>query len=769
MSHSMPVSMRALLCATLGLGCGSDPKGADNEPEDPQAAVPECLTSFSWTADATNPPSSVSIVGDFNDWEIGVDALVEVQPGVWEGELPLPAGHHIYRIAERYEWSQDAYETTTCDPNSELIQCPDGYKEPWDTQWEMTCGPGTESACSSFIVVADCSVPQLTLDAINVDRAARSAQLTVQGTPGTSASSLAEATVTLDGTPVTASWSDTTLSLNLSDLSEGRHTVRVTTTDDAGGTSEMLHVPFWTDAVGDDAFAAGSIYFAFVDRLANGDPSNDAPQGATDPLGEYQGGDYQGLIDLLPYLDDLGVRTLWLSNPQDNAEGAWDGDCSSSYTGYHAYWPDQARAVEEHFGDSDLLHELVDKAHSLQMRVIVDWVANHVHQDHPYASNSPEWFFPTAVCKEWVGDQQNWDRIPESCAFAPYLPDIDYGHPDALHTMVEDAIWWAKEYDLDGFRVDAVKHMPHSVPWNLEVRVRNELEHRHAGGDTQFWTVGETFDGTERIQAYITREGRPQLDGQFDFPLYYAINSAFGSYSISLRDLESATYGSLAAWGPDALMSSFLGNHDVNRYTSFNAEGWQSGCEDDGVTPRNAWYVDNGNIHAGMRLAWTYLFTQPQVPLIYYGDEVGMPGYHDPDNRQPLEWYAGDVSGGAVESVNDMATAVGGHGAYTVDHVGKLGRARREHPGMWRGEMVQWWLEDDVWGYARVDPDTGDSTLTLINRSWDERWLTNGATFAGLPSDGTMEDVLTGETFAITGDSITVNLAGLTSRVLVLK
>ena len=759
-----------LFLSTFALACGADPDKSTATPDDSEdTAVPECLTQFTWEADPANPPSAVSIVGDFNNWEAGEHPLVEVRPGVWEADLPLPAGHHVYRVAETYEWSHDSFETTTCDPNSALIHCEDGYKEPWDTQWEMECGPGTESVCNSFIMVEDCSVPVISLSNIAVDRTAGTANLTVSGTPGLGADSLASATITHNGNPVSASWSGTELTVSLSSLAVGRHTVRVTATDSAGGTSEVLHVPFWTDEAGDDAFSAGSIYFAFVDRLANGDASNDNPEGATAPLGEYQGGDYQGLIDILPYLDDLGVRTLWLSNPQDNAEGGWAGDCDSTYTGYNAYWPDQAREVEEHFGDADLLHQLVDEAHARNMRVIVDWVANHVHEDHPYFTDHPDWFFEMAVCKDSVGGQQNWDRIPESCAFAPYLPDINYGHPDALHTMVDDAIWWAKEYDLDGFRVDAVKHMPHSVPWNLEARIRTELEHRHAGGDTNFWTVGETFDGTERIQAYITREGRPQLDGQFDFPLYYAVNSAFGNYSISFRDLESATVGTLASWGPDALMSSFLGNHDVNRYTSFTAEGWQSGCEGDGVTHRNAWYVDNYDIHAGMRLAWTFLYTQPMVPLVYYGDEIGMPGYHDPDNRQPLEWYAGDVSGGAVTSVADMAAAVGSHGATTVEHVGRLGRARLEHPGMWRGEMVQWWLEDDVWGYARVDPTTGDSTLTILNRSWDDRWLENGATFAGLPADGTLEDILTGETFTISGDFTSISVPGKSSRVLVLR
>ena len=749
--------------------CGGDPEKSpgDSGPADGSAS-PACATTFTWSADPASPPTAVSIVGEFNSWEAGAHPLVEVSPGQWEAAVELPAGPHVYRVAETYEWSQDSFETTTCDPLSELIHCPDGYKEPWDTQWELTCGPGTESVCNSFVVVADCSVPRLELRSIDVDRSAGTAALTIHGTPGLGATTLAEAAVTVDGVATSATWSGTTLSLRLTDLSPGRHTVRVTATDDAGQVSERLHVPIWTDAAGDDPLAAGAIYFAFVDRLANGDPSNDAPEGATAPLGEYQGGDYQGLIDLLPYLDDLGVRTLWLSNPQDNAEGAWSGDCAATYTGYHAYWPDQARAVEEHFGDSDLLHTLVERAHDRDMRVIVDWVANHVHQDHPYATDHPDWFFDLALCYDESGGQSNWDRIPEACWFAPYLPDIDYSHPDALHTMVEDALWWAKEYDLDGFRVDAVKHMPHSVPWNLEARVRRELEHRHAGGDTNFWTVGETFDGTERIQAYITREGRPQLDGQFDFPLYYAVNAAFGDQSISLADLDAATTGSLAAWGPDALMSSFLGNHDVMRFTSLAAEGWQSSCAD-ASTLRNAGMVTDAGIHARMRLAWTFLYTQPMVPLVYYGDELGLPGYTDPDNRQPIEWYAGDISGGAVTSVDDMAAQVGGEGATTVRHVGALGRARRLHPGMWRGEAVQWWIEDQVWGYARVDPETGDASLTVINRSGEERWLTNGATFAGLPADGVLEDVLTGDTFTISGDTTTIVVPAVGSRVLVLQ
>ena len=86
---------------------------------------------------------------------------------------------------------------------------------------------------------------------------------------------------------------------------------------------------------------------------------------------------------------------------------------------------------------------------------------------------------------------------------------------------------------------------------------------------------------------------------------------------------------------------------------------------------------------------------------------------------------------------------------------------------MWRGEAVQWWLEDDVWAYARVDPETGDASLTVINRTGEDRWLTNAVSFAGLPTSGTLEDVLTGDTFTIADDSVSFNVPPVGSRVFV--
>jgi glycosidase len=395
------------------------------------------------------------------------------------------------------------------------------------------------------------------------------------------------------------------------------------------------------------------------------------------------------------------------------------------------------------------------------MRVIMDWVANHVHETHPYVAEHPEWFHDQGICKDSVDGQQNWDRIPESCAFAEYLPDIDYSQPEAMVTMLDDALWWATRYELDGFRVDAVKHMPHAVTYNLQSLVKQRLEHRGSGLSTDFYTVGETFDSYDRIAAYI---GDDQLDGQFDFDLYHALRGAFlRPGDAELAVLYDSYETSRAVYG-DAPMSTFLGNHDVLRWVSEGSEGWVDPCQNGQIAhapaPSDPWAYE------GLRLGFTFLFTMPGRPLVYYGDELGMPGRNDPDNRQPLWWHAGDGSGdfSAVGSVDDLAATVGPEQAATLRHVRALAQARRDHPALYSGGWIEWWREYDLFAAARSHGS--DHALVLLNRSFDDRTLVNGMGFAGLPQ-GTYEDVLTGQVFTTAGDQLTVDVPARGSRVLI--
>jgi neopullulanase len=700
---------------------------------DPAEPSGNCPVTLDWPS--PNTPDAVSVAGSFNDWDPQATPL-SLEDGVWTVTLALAPGAYPYKFVEHDAGLFDASGSWTCDPSAPYIQCDA------DTSWEHSCVPGQPS-CNSLLVVEPCEGPELELLSLDIDRPMARVDVAFIS------AGAEETTATLDGQPVTLG-EGPPYTLALEGLSPGRHTLRVSATQ--GESEDHLYIPFWID---DFSWEDAVLYFAFVDRLANGDPSLDTSEGATGS--GYEGGDLQGVIDMLPYLDDLGVSVLWLSNPQDNAEGAWAGDCEATYAGYHAYWPDAPYAVEEHFGTAATLQELVDAAHARGMRVMVDWVANHVHSAHPYFAAHPQWFNGIELCTDQVDGQLNFDRIPETCWFAPYLPDIDYSQPEPLALMVDDALWWATTYGLDGFRVDAVKHMSHAVSWNLRSAIDEHITHKNVGGDERFLTLGETFDSAPKILEYI---GETQLDGQFDFPLYYALRSTFATQSTSLPDLMSAVDASQRDF-EGATMSTFLGNHDVLRFTTEAVDGWQDPCGAPAKAPTDAWAYER------IALAWTVLFTQPGIPLIYYGDELGMPGFGDPDNRQPLWSHAGAVAAGAVSSVDDLAAQVSPHQAQVLRHVAALTKARQDHISLRRGAWVEWWNESEVYAYARSYDE--DHTLILLNRSDSPRALSNGLSFAGLPADGTYEDLLTQETFTAAGDGITVDLEPRSSRILVYR
>ena len=735
-----------------------DPPGDDDDDDDDtmDPFVDPCGVTFVY--EPQTDPDTVAVAGTFNDWATDTHVLEEQQDGSWTLFVPgeeWEPGAYPYKFAEL----SGAYEAWNCDPGAALIHCEEGYKEPSDTSWTQDCTAGEES-CNSMVVVGDFDQPRLVLTDLAIDAAGGSVEMTTDFRVGCAGAGPGVTRVDLDGAEHSSADGIASMTTTVTDLAQGRHTITVTALDSSGRAADPLHVPVWIED--DDGWARGVMYYAFMDRFANGDASIDTSEGATYELGGYMGGDLQGLIDALEYLQDLGVNIIWISNPQDNAEGPWGGDCGT-YSGYHGYWPDDAFAVEEHYGGDQALRDLVEQSHARGIRVVMDWVCNHVHEDHPYyLEHAGDWFNEQILCK--VGDDySNFDLIPETCWFAEYLPDIRYYEPAALDAMVEDAIWWARTYDLDGFRVDGAKHVPHSVIWNVTSRISQEIEHGAAGGSFEFYTVGETFTfDRDLIVAYVNDH---ELDAQFDFPLYGTLRAAFVDDTATLQDLQASMADSNASYD-GALMSTFLGNHDVSRFVSYGQEGgWadseESACVIADVIGDPWWY-------GRLQLAWTYLMTQPGIPLIYYGDEIGMPGYRDPDNRHPFWWYSSAIAEGTTGpfGVADYAA-----GLYHTDmeavlwHVSALGQARAAHPALWSGTEAEWWAAADTLAYARVTG--GDQALVILHRGGWDTTLENSLSFAGLDTDGTYTDILTGETFEASGDFISVFMAGNTSRVLV--
>jgi glycosidase len=485
----------------------------------------------------------------------------------------------------------------------------------------------------------------------------------------------------------------------------------------------------WRDAI---------LYFVFVDRFKDGDPSNNGtPIAGVPNATQYQGGDWAGVIDEIKagYFKSLGVNALWLTVPADNTSAAGIGSDGHEYSGYHGYWPSHLDQPEEHFGTMAELKTLVDDAHAAGLHVILDYAMNQVYQDSPtyLAHENDGWFNPiqqngeTCVCNNINNDPCNYDgSLGKSCWFAPYLPDFNFNTQAARDFSVNNAIWWLQQTGADGMRLDAVKQIEDSWITELRSEVTSQIE---PVTKQHVYLVGETFSGDRNEIKYYVNPG--MLDGQFDFPLRAELISTLLIRNAPLTDLDSFLSTNDGFYG-SGIMSTFIGNHDVPRSIEFGldtplwTDPWTDGkdrnWQNQPTTPSNA------NPYQRLGNAFTLLFTLRGIPLIYYGDEIGMPGAGDPDNRRMMQWSGYSQAQLALR-----------------DHISKLATIRAAHPALRDGVRSTLSVTADTYAY-QMDYN-GDTVYVAINRS------DSAQSVGGLPS-AALQDLLTGST--VNGPTLSV-------------
>jgi glycosidase len=678
----------------------------------------------------------VAVAGEWNAWSTGAQRLEDGDgDGVFEGTFELPAGEHAYKLVVDGDWRLDP-------------------ENPY-TKWV----DGTEN---SNVRVADCGRPALTLawrrfeadGSVDVvaqyhDAAAREGldAASVRATSGGEA---------LDAGAVQVDALRGRVRVTRAGLAPGKHTLRVSARDRAGREAEELLVPGWVEAEPFD-WDGALMYFAFTDRFRNGDATNDVPIAGVLPAANYAGGDLAGVKAAIDegYFDALGVSALWLSPVNANpATRAFPGADGRQYTGYHGYWPVEARDVEPRFGDLDTLKALVQTAHSHGIRVILDLVLNHVHEEHSYYRDfrQSRWFNGDGTC---VCGQAGcgWEEHRLDCWFASYLPDVDWTNHDVVTRFVDDALFWVREVDVDGFRADAVKHFPHVAGRTLAARLAESAE--HAGLGPRFYLVGETFTGEgDRglIKEYV---GPAELDGQFDFPVFWTALRVMARDEGSFVDLERAVRDNEVYYAPGTVLSPFIGNHDVPRFFSHAARDiadlYGNGSKE------QAWSAPPGSRadrtpYARQALALAWLMTQRGAPVVYYGDEIGLPGAGDPDNRRVMRF------GGAL-SANE---------AWLLARARALGRARADVRALRRGERLPMIAEPETYAYARHAGRAGEAAIVVLQRHGDRAGVVLYVPSAlGLAEGAVLTDRLSGETFRVSGGVVTVPMSGLSARVLV--
>ncbi len=376
------------------------------------------------------------------------------------------------------------------------------------------------------------------------------------------------------------------------------------------------------------------LYFMMVDRFNNGNPKNDRKVNdpAILPNANYYGGDIVGITQKIKdgFFKDLGVNTIWLSPITQNPLGAWGqfNDPKTKFSGYHGYWPVTTTTVDFRYGTSSELKILLDEAHKQNMNVLLDYVAHHIHKENALYKLHPDWF-TSLYLPDGTMNTERWDDQRLTTWFDTFLPTLDNSKPEVVNPMTDSALFWVKNYSFDGFRHDATKHIPELFWRTLTRKIKKEIP------DRSIFQIGETYGSPELISRYVSSG---MLDGQFDFNVYDAAIGAIGKTDGDFMNLNNTLNQSLTWYGNHNLMGYITGNQDRPRFISL-AGGSLRWDED---AKRAGWERDitvgDPTSYDKLKLLQGFIFTIPGIPTVYYGDEIGMPGGNDPDNRRMMKF-----------------------------------------------------------------------------------------------------------------------------------
>lgn len=493
------------------------------------------------------------------------------------------------------------------------------------------------------------------------------------------------------------------------------------------------------------------MYLIMPDRFANGDPSNDDPPVSKGLLDRsksryYHGGDLAGIIGHLPYLKSLGVTALWLTPIYDNANrlNYVERVNNQPITDYHGYGAVDFYAIDEHLGDLDTFRNLVDQAHASGIKIIQDQVANHTGPYHPWVKDSPTpTWFNGSEAQHLSNTWQTWTLIDPHAApglrkstlegwFAGILPDLNQSDPEVARYLIQNTLWWIGRTGIDGIREDTLPYAPRAFwhDWTTAIHLRYP----------SFNVVGEVFDTDPALVSFF-QGGTARFDGidsgvdtLFDFPLQSAIRKVFtGAAPIS--DLDKVLAHDCLYHDPNRLVT-FADLHDLPRFLN-----------------------EPGATIEGLQRMFSFLMTVRGIPLIYYGDEIGMTGGNDPDNRR-------DFPGGWKEDAHNAfdASSRTAREEEIFKHIQKLARLRASLEPLRRGRFVSLLSGEQAYVFVRVtDPDR---VLVAFNNSAEPLTVNVPLAGSGIPEGAALQDLLGGAPPAqASSDSIELRLPGHSAAV----
>ena len=480
-----------------------------------------------------------------------------------------------------------------------------------------------------------------------------------------------------------------------------RSMIRVFAVSETGRFNDIL-LPLEKGVVVTDAeqirrkdFHSQILYSLMIDRFNNGNKANDWKLNSPEVLDkvDYQGGDIAGITSKIEdgFFTDLGITTIWISPITQNPYDAWgqNHNPDTKFSGYHGYWPIYSTVVDKRFGTDEELHSMLSTAHGQELNVILDYVANHLHINSPVLQAHPDWTTELMLPdgRKNIGQWDGETRL--TTWFDEHIPTLDLEREEVCDPMTDSALHWVRNFDFDGFRHDACKHIPLNYWRMLTHKMKSSMP------DCQLWQIGETYGDVELIGSYV-KTG--MIDSQFDFNLYHTSRDVIVDENRSMRDIAAVVEESEAAYGSHHTMGNITGNHDKPRFITLAGGDMPLGWYDDKAPGwhREILVGDMFKGHSGLKLLKAIISTVPGVPCIYQGDEYGVPGANDPDNRDMMTF----------ECENDYQTA-------QLAETKALLKTRRGSMPLMYGDFRTLYVDDAVWVFLRHY--MGEWTMVALN------------------------------------------------------
>ncbi len=494
----------------------------------------------------------------------------------------------------------------------------------------------------------------------------------------------------------------------------------------------------WHDAI---------MYSLVTDRFFDGDTTNTKPISHPQllPPANYNGGDWKGILQKITegYFDSLGVNVLWISPVNENTNNAFPEypPPHRYYAGYHGYWPTHQTQVEEKFGTMELLKKLITTAHQHNIKILLDFVAHHVHEEHPYYQQHKNWF-GTLELPDGRKNLRMWDEHRLTTWFEPYLPSFDYtSSQEALDTMTSNAVWWLKETNADGFRHDAVKHIPNIFWRTLTKKIKTEIE---IPQHKKIYQIGETFGSYELIHSYVNNG---QLSAQFNFNLYDAAISTFLNSNMSFQFLDDELKNSFSMYGVNNLMGNIMDSHDKVRFPAL-IESDANGDAGE-IAWTNPPKIDSPQTYQKTLQYLYYLLTIPGIPTIYYGNEIALTGSSDPDNRRIMRFE----------------TQLSQKEKTMLEETKKIISLRKNHSALRYGDFQTLLANQQCYAYLRSDMD--ERILVAHNKSGISQTIT--VSLPHLYKIQQAKNLLEKENISTKNNSVKITLPPFASKVFLVK